>query len=382
MIYPLGTPRSWSFIFLAAISVIAASLVLRAQSPNSDEGRRLFEEETFGGNGRTCLTCHSRETGTTSPQDAQRRFLVNRQDPLFVHDGSDDGRGNGARRMLTEATVLVEIPLPANVTLADDPKARSVVVRRGVPTTLNTPALDPILMLDGREPDLPTQAGNAIRNHAQGTRFVSAAELQQIAKFQLADRFFSSPKLRNFARGGPAPVLPQGRTESEKRGRIFFEDRPFRGNNKDGVCAICHSGPMLDRTNQFAAPLPANMRFQAILVSEFNVANNPVHEFIFKNKDGSTTTVKSPDPGRALITGDAQSPLFDSVNAFKIPSLWGVRRTAPYFHDNSARTLEDVMVHYSRFFALITTPPGGGTPGVVLTPQDQADIVAYMKLLN
>jgi hypothetical protein len=26
-------------------------------------GRRLFERETFGGNGRTCLTCHSRETG-------------------------------------------------------------------------------------------------------------------------------------------------------------------------------------------------------------------------------------------------------------------------------------------------------------------------------
>lgn len=378
MTYASGTQRS--LLALAVIGVIAATLVA-GQSSNSDNGQRLFEEENFGGNGRTCFTCHSRETGTTSPQDAQKRFLVNRQDPLFVHDGSDDGRGNGARRMLTEATVLVEVPLPANVTLADDPKARSVVVRRGIPTTLNTPALDPVLMLDGREPNLPTQAGNAIRNHAQGTRFVSDAELQQIAKFQLTDRFFSSPELRNFARGGPAPKLPAGRTESEKRGRVFFEDHPFRGNNK-GVCALCHSGPMLDRTNEFAAPLPANIRFQTILVSEFNVANNPVREFIFKNKDGSTTTVKSPDPGRALITGDAQSPLFDSVNAFKIPSLWGVRRTAPYFHDNSARRLEDVMVHYARFFAFITTPPGGGTPGVVLTPQDQADIVAYMKLLN
>src|SRR5436190_20494394 len=28
------------------------------------EGQRLFERETFGGNGRTCETCHSRETGT------------------------------------------------------------------------------------------------------------------------------------------------------------------------------------------------------------------------------------------------------------------------------------------------------------------------------
>ena len=28
-----------------------------------ESGRQLFERETFGGNGRTCLTCHSRRTG-------------------------------------------------------------------------------------------------------------------------------------------------------------------------------------------------------------------------------------------------------------------------------------------------------------------------------
>ena len=32
------------------------------------EGRRLFERETFGGNGRTCETCHSQDTGTVSPE--------------------------------------------------------------------------------------------------------------------------------------------------------------------------------------------------------------------------------------------------------------------------------------------------------------------------
>src|SRR5262245_28507391 len=42
------------------------------------EGRRLFEEETFRGNGRTCLTCHSRETGTVSPKDARARFRADR----------------------------------------------------------------------------------------------------------------------------------------------------------------------------------------------------------------------------------------------------------------------------------------------------------------
>ena len=46
-------------------------------------------------------------TGTISPADARKRFRANRHDPLFLHDGSDDGQGNGASRMLSDATVLV-----------------------------------------------------------------------------------------------------------------------------------------------------------------------------------------------------------------------------------------------------------------------------------
>ena len=84
-------------------------------------------------------------------------------------------------------------------------------------------------------------------------------------------------------------------------------------------------------------------------VSELNEAHNPVHEFVFKNADTTTARLVTPDPGRALITGvGKESGLFDNVNAFKIPTLWGVSKTAPYFHDNSARTLEDVVAHYKQ----------------------------------
>src|SRR5688572_30313066 len=65
-----------------------------------EAGRRLFEEETFAGNGRTCATCHGPETGTLSPEDAQHRYREDPNDPLFLHDGSDDGTGNGVSRML------------------------------------------------------------------------------------------------------------------------------------------------------------------------------------------------------------------------------------------------------------------------------------------
>src|SRR6187551_2873489 len=99
----------------------------RGGQGNSKSGKHLFERDTYGGNGRTCSTCHSEATGTVSPDDAQRRYARNPGDPLFVHDGSDDFQGNGVSRMLRDATVLVEIPLPPNVALADDPAARSVI---------------------------------------------------------------------------------------------------------------------------------------------------------------------------------------------------------------------------------------------------------------
>lgn len=380
----LGKFLSFSAAVFTAAATIGISLAQIWISDNEyldygrfGEGRRLFRHETFGGNGRTCQTCHSNVTGTVSPEDARRRFAENRRDPLFVHDGSDDGIGHGISRMLHDATVLVKIDLPLNVSLADDLSARSVTVRRGIPTTLNTPALDSVLMWDGREPNLASQARNAIHNHAQSD-FVSDAEMQRIADFEKSAEFFSSPALRRFARGGPPPQLPEGYTESEKRGRRFFVDAPLAGDRKNGLCAVCHSGPMLNQTNQFAPPpIRPGLRFQSVLVSELNTAGNPVREFIFENPDGTKKTIKSPDPGRALITGQSQNAQFDNVNAFKIPTLWGIRHTAPYFHDNSAKTLEDVVAHYNKFFEIATAP----NP-VVLTEQDQKDMVAYMKLLN
>jgi cytochrome c peroxidase len=152
------------------------------------------------------------------------------------------------------------------------------------------------------------------------------------------------------------------------------------GDSKPGNCAACHSGPMLNETNEFE-PFGRGQRFRSIGVSELNAAGNPVMDFVFRDPDGKTTVVSSPDPGRALITGDASDPI-ESVNAFKIPSLWGVSRTAPYFHDNSAKMLEDVLRHYAQFFAIVTDPSIDGDPPLILTEQDQADIIAFLKLLR
>jgi cytochrome c peroxidase len=76
-----------------------------------------------------------------------------------------------------------------------------------------------------------------------------------------------------------------------------------------------------------------------------------------------------------------------------VTQLRGVSKTAPYFHNNSAATLEEVLDHYDAFFrraARLNPPPNlppilssNGTVidrGVVL-PEERASLLAYLKKL-
>jgi len=174
------------------------------------------------------------------------------RDPLFVFDGSDDLKaGCDYSRMLEEGTILIEMPLPPTVHMGDYPKAKSVILTRGIPAVFNTSALDPVLTLDGRDPDLPTQALDALQRHAQTTRRIPRLDLFRIVEFEKTDEFFSSPALRRYAHSGPTPVLPHGRTISEIRGNRFLidADAPITGDFKTGACALCQERPMLNQTN-------------------------------------------------------------------------------------------------------------------------------------
>jgi cytochrome c peroxidase len=230
-------------------------------------------------------------------------------------------------------------------------------------------------MWDGRAPDLMAQALGAITGHAQATVTPSETQLELITEFEQGPAFFSSDLLRSYADGGPEPTWPAGVTDAEQRGRRWFaQDSAAPRFN---ICGQCHGGPMAN-TTQANSGLPAGKRFQTVNVSEFNTLDNPTFEFTFPDpkNPGKTVNVTTPDPGRALVTGDVRD-----LNFFKIPTLWGVKNTAPYFHDNSANTLEELMDHYEKHLATflrsnVTYP----TPHVP-TAQDKADIVAYLKLL-
>jgi len=351
-----------------------------ALTSDQKEGRRLFREETFGGNGRTCETCHSRSTGTLSLEDVQQ---LDANDPLFLHDGLDDGV-SGTSRILQHATIRVVRPLPPNVRIAEDPSATSVVVLRGIPTTVNTPALDPALMYDLRARNLADQALGAIHDHAQNTVEPTDEQLALIADFQRTDKkFFSSDLLQNFASGGPAPVLPPGRTASEQRGRLMFVETEFTPGSTKGICALCHSGPMLNQTSRFNTGAPPGARIANIGVSERNLLHLPEYTFLIDDGFGHVQSVKMSDLGIPLTNPRppgvpppfVRHPAF-FAGFFKIPTLWGVKKTAPYFHDNSAKTLEEVAAFYTNLFASNSDFP------LQLTAQDEADMVAYLTLLR
>ena len=240
-------------------------------------------------------------------------------------------------------------------------------------------------MYDGRDLTLEAQALGAVHAHAQNGIEPTPLQLELIAEFQrTSPRFFSSLPLFLFAHGGPPPRLPNGVTASERRGRAMFDDVPITPGSTRGLCAMCHSGPMLDVSNEFNIFLPdlPGLRFFGVGVSERNPLNLPTHEFIVDGIDRIVT----PDPGACLTDPPDPNefppelfgpggpfPLIIACNLFKTPSLWGVRHTAPYFHDNSSKTLKEVAEQYAFMFELFA--------GIILTPQDQADIVAFLRLL-
>ena len=82
------------------------------------------------------------------------------------------------------------------------------------------------------------------------------------------------------------------------------------------------------------------------------------------------------DPGRFAVTGKEEDR-----GAFKTPTLREVTRTAPYMHDGSLATLDDVIEFYNR----------GGNPNphldpelrpLRLTPEEKQALLAFLRALS
>jgi cytochrome c peroxidase len=132
------------------------------------------------------------------------------------------------------------------------------------------------------------------------------------------------------------------------------------------------------------------------IAADLPPAAPPLEEGFDLELDGDGNPVTGPnfgpqlfsaDPGRSVITG---SP--NDFEAFDVPTLRGIGKTAPYFHNNAADTLERVVEVYSdhllsRFPSLTLPgekepdPDGDAGPPEALTAEQKRDLVAFLKRL-
>ena len=134
-------------------------------------------------------------------------------------------------------------------------------------------------------------------------------------------------------------------TDAEERGRELFFTEP---DVEHPGCAHCHNHPFF-----------ADNRF----LNNGLVPAERVEDFA--------------DPGRARVTGN----YLQDAGAFKAPTLRNIELTAPYMHNGSLATLDDVLDHYSSGGHYSPTR-SVEIVGFPLTERDRADLKAFLAALT
>ncbi len=395
----------------------------------------------IGGNGRSCADCHMpQESFQLSPAAAQRRFdalqearahNANADDPLFRAVDADDFRENGSgasdfSNLVQNGLVRVTMPLPANVRVVD-PITRqptpqtSVDLWRAVMPLFNVaisgadraipvwPPGAPRVPIAGQEPNGPNrqggyqhdarfgtlreQARGALAAHAETSSEPPPRMLEDLAAFQ--STLFSSAGVERLAQAilSGATSFPDPDPELnalEQQGKVVF----IR------ACAQCHGGKLHPGTStpetgiprpivryhniQTACPRPTTDDFAPCAP---RLARNTL-TYRITLPTGAFQFVTTSDPGRLLLTGQPAD-----LGMMDITQLRGIGRTAPYFHNNSAATLEEVLDHYDALFRRAARlnpapglPPFLSSNGLVVdrgivTEEERPALLAYLNKL-
>ncbi len=408
-------------------------------------GRSAFRDRNLkqlGGNGRACSDCHMPSEGfQLSPAAAQARFAAlegervynpNADDPLFRPVDADDFRLNGETasdfsNLLENGLIRVTMPLPLNVRLIDPATGKptdetSVDLWRAVMPVANVaisgpdgvgpiwPPGAPRVPIMGVDPNGPNRQGGyqhdarfgtlqeqaraALFAHAQVTAEPPERMLDDLAAFQ--QTLFSSPGVEQLAqaiRAGstPFPDPDPELNELEQQGKAVF----------NRSCAQCHGGALHPSTSTSEATIvrPILERYHNIRAAcprpdTDGFAPCPprlernVRTYRVTLADGTFQFVTTSDPGRMLLTGQPAD-----VGMMDVTQLRGIGRTAPYFHNNSAATLEEVLDHYNALFARAARRnPPPNLPSIVssnglvidrgfIRPEERAALLAYLRKL-
>jgi len=346
-------------VTLAACVAFAAPLGLPpvpvpASNPVTPEkvklGDRLFHDTRFSSTGEvSCSTCHDREKGFT--------------DNLPVSEGIKKLKGT-----------------------------------RNAPTVINAVYLESQFW-DGREPSLESQSAQPFLNPVE----MGLENHEPILKVVRSDPEYQDLFQKAFGRSGDKITMvevEQALATFERTlvaGNSAF-DRYYFGGEKSamspaairglnvfvnqGRCVSCH---VIEQTQA----LFTDNRFHMIGVAanqmpkDLDELSAAVEDVKKRGTDVAVlSNEKTSSLGRYAVTRD-----LTDIGAFKTPTLRNIDLTAPYMHDGSLKTLEEVVQFYNNGGRLEETDPvpellSGGIRPLNLTPEQEADLVEFMKALT
>jgi hypothetical protein len=383
----------------------------------------------LGSNGRSCVTCHQPNSAMSLSLDLIRlRWAdTNGKDPLFVaFDGSDcpdlpQDKEESHSLLLKRGLFRIALPWPPvtasgqllkpdfRIEVVRDPTGCnrkpafiSVYRRPRVAANLQYIALPAggILMADGRESTLQSQAASAILTHEQASSTPTPAQLKQIEDFErqlfMAQQWDilggllaepGGPPLLgadNLASGvagvGAVPaadtlaasfdpwrnlsaanlaIRQRAFRESVLRGVDLFASREFRmADGKQGTCATCHRPGINHSIDIGTTNLPVAKESPELPLFRITCdASAPPHPQLGR-------TFLTQDPGRALITGKCAD-----VGSILMQQFRGLSARAPYFANGSARDLTELVDWFDRRFK------------IGLTDQEKQDLVNFLSIL-
>ncbi len=305
-------------------------------------GRHLFFDERLSFNGTTaCATCH----------DPARAFS----------DGKSLPTGASGDQVPRNAMSLSNLAYYSSYTWADPDVTTLEAQARGPmfnehPVELGT-SIDTEQILDRfRSDDLYRDLfAEAFPEVPASDRVTVATVVQAIATFERTLISSNSPWDR-FSRGEPAL------SEAQLRGLTLFFDEALQ-------CHDCHTG--LNFTDA-ADPNVAEEEFRN--TGLYNVGGTGAYPS--SNTGLYEHTMRPEDMGR-----------------FRVPTLRNVAVTAPYMHDGSVDTLEEVIDLYARGGRRVEDGPfagdGAESPyrspfihGFEISESERSDLVAFLKALT
>lgn len=307
-------------------------------------GRRLFYDKRLSANGtQSCASCHQQRYSfaDTAPTAIGSTGERHRRNSMALVNAAYGATFTWAHPNITTLEQHVPIPLfgDAPIEMGAGGHEAEILARLEVDETYR---------------ELFAQAFPFRRREINFDNIAKA-----LASFMRTLISFDSPFDR-YAYAGDDAAL----TESQIRGLNLFMSERLE-------CSHCHNGFNFSQFVTHEANTPAERPFH--VTGLYNVGD---------------AFLKGFDYGVFDVTGD-----FADKDAFKAPTLRNIEHTAPYMHDGSLATLEDVLDFYAAGGRELARGPypGDGRKhprksafirGFTLTEDEKQDVIAFLRSLT